>query len=166
MTTNLKTFATINISEASPEAAQRVEGIVVPKSESANADWFNMYVKPISGERAIPTAPFLWLLLTMIVTAPRLIEFGIRRAPHLLPPPGDEPMVQMYPRLDPILEPVGATLMGYGVHVYRTDKKGMEQMFTAPPEWATDVIADVGVTTGLLFGKDPPLIAADIPYEP
>jgi hypothetical protein len=153
-------FATINATAGLPDAAERVEVIVVPKSETAKAQWFEMYVVPISGERAIPTAPFLWLLNTMQFTEPRLIRFKIRHAPHLTPPPGRVPMVQMYPTTEPT-----ESQMGYSVWAYRTDTKGTGTKFRAPPEWSTDVITNLGAP-GLLFETDPPLIAADIPLVP
>ena len=67
-------------------------------------------------------------------------------------------MVQMYPNTDPIEVP---KLAGYSVLAYRTDTKGTGTKFRAPPEWAVDEITNTG-GRGLLFGKDPPLIAADI----
>jgi len=161
-------FATIDATAGSPGAPERVEVIVVPKSALARVNWFSLYVVPVSGERAIPTAPLLWLLNTMQFTAPRLISFKIRYAPHLTPPPGRVRMVQMYPTTEPIESqmPTHATkLAGYGVWAYRTDKAGTAEKFGPPPEWTVDETTDLG-GRGLLFGKDPPLIAADIPLVP
>jgi len=154
-------FASINATAGSLGAAERVEVIVIPKTETAKDNWFSMYVVPISGNREIPTSPFLWLLNTMQFTEPRLISFKIRFAPHIGPtPPGTMPMQQMYPTTEPTEHQ-----MGYSVWAYRTDSKGTATKFMAPPEWSTDVITNFGAR-GLLFGKDPPLIAADIPLVP
>ena len=136
---------------------ERVYCIVCPITAEAKANWYQMYVVPIDNNE-MPTAPFLWRLTTMIFNTPTLVRFKIGDNPHIVPAPGSVPMVQMYPMTGPT-----TTQTGWQVFAYRTDKKGTGQMFKSPPEWSTDIISIFG-DRGLAFGKDPPLIAADVPF--
>jgi hypothetical protein len=161
-----KDFATINVTGAL-EDVERVYCLVCPKTEEAKANWFELYVMPISDRHEMPTAPFFWRLSPMHFTEPRGIRFKIRYEPHLKPkgedpPEGTVPMVQMYPTTEPT-----ASRFGWSVFCYRTDRDGTKAMFQSPPEWATDVTATFffGDEHGLLFGKDPPLIVADVPFQ-
>jgi hypothetical protein len=168
-------FATLDAvgSDLQEYAAEDVYCIVVPKSEEAKANFFEMYVLPRSGPPVEgmpdnPTAPYFWYLISMAITDPVTIRFKIRYEPHLVGGPegqGTEPMVQMYP-----MSGTGLIQKGWNVHSYRTDPKGTGPMFQSPPEWKPDVIVyvpgveDTLLEHGLLFGKDPPLIAADVPF--
>ncbi len=143
--------------------AERVYCVVVPKSEEALASWFEDYVVPITTEGANPTAPFLWRLDEMWITDPVVINFKIRNEPHIIGDDDDglEPMVQMYPTSGS-----GLVQTGWRVYSYRTDKEGTEDIFKSPPEWEPDTINIFTVELkGLSFGKDPPLIAAEVPVE-
>ena len=137
--------------------AERVDYFVAPKTEEVKANWFDMYVR----DGLSPAAPFLWRPTTLIISDPVRIRFKIRYEPHLVggeDGEGTAPMVQLYP-----LSGAGYYQHGWQVFQYRIDKEGTGQKFKQPPAWSTDVIDNIG-GRGLAFGKDPPLIAADIPF--
>lgn len=143
---------------------------VCPKTEEVKNNWFEMFVASRFRDGIeISTGPFLWRSGTMSMWMPALVRFKIRYAPHLAAP-GSAPnkMVQMYAMTG--ANSVGDNVTsGWSVLVYRLDKKGTGALFKSPPEWATDVVeafGDVSATGGLLFGKDPTLIAADLSYAP
>jgi len=155
--------------------SEKVYAIVCPKTDDVKANWFEDYVVNFYSAGSTvtpPTKPFLWILSGILMGAPTLMKFKIRYAPHLShPSPGaKDKMVQMYPTTGNNVyagNSFGNSIAGWAVQAYRTDKAGTGPLFGIPPEWNTDNIiyfSGVPAGTGLLFGKDPPLIAGDVPY--
>jgi len=152
---------------------EEISAYVCPKTKEIQENWFDWYVASVNDEDNLSSHPFLLRLGKIPMGVPTTIKFKIRYEPHLLDENADNnKMVQMYPTTGTHdWAGVGLTnhTKGWVWRAYRTDKHGTEKLFKAPPEWKTDSIILFGtsvIAPGLLFGKDPPLIAADIPQTP
>jgi hypothetical protein len=150
--------------------------MVYPKTDEVRASWWD-YAQAYQGQNVVEdsiaeSGPFLWIS-QFRAWGPCNVDFKIRNKPHLIDPPADvrDTIVQAYPTTGAhdgtggLNQPV--SVLGYSNSFYRTDKDGTGPIYTTAPEWATDVIfVDAGIPSGflgLLFGEDPPLIAADVP---
>ncbi len=159
--------------------------MVYPKTDEVRKNWFDYALKfqgiGTSNDHVVEAGPFLWIAYFSAYN-PCVVKFKIRSKPHLKGTPPKGTIVEAYPTtgthdgLGGQNEPV--KVLGYFIGFYRTDKKGTGTVFAggatqtaAPSDWKPDVVfIDAGLTPffskGLLFGKDPPLIDADIPSTP
>jgi len=166
--------------EGGGEGSTLITIMVYPKTEKVRDNWWG-YARAYQGiglkpeeTRTEAAGPFLWIA-EFRAYGPCKVDFTIRNKPHLIgpvPPDVRDTIVEAYPTsgrhtgAGGNLEAVSVT--GFLITRYRTDKKGTETLYVTPPAWA----ADEGITStfpkmgGLRFGKDPPLIASDIPDTP